>query len=648
MTRSSPLYQDCRAANTAIVASLIGSQMAAQLVAQRQFERLIISPFLLLIALGIRLLSERLTNSEKWSRAVTIVALLLLVVAASAEHYLPSYPGLWAGFGLLPTSWALAIALTMTVQPYKFREPSQPKTWKSVLVALVLVVVVFDRLLLLIQPPDGLTNLGDSTYIVLDELLAPLTGSIPYSDFTPSYTGLLGWVLLPLRFLSIGIDLKMTSVIAIANIFTIAIPLLVVAISRLLLPKSSRLLTFCAFVSLWTVCGPDLGYSAQVREFSQFARYLPSLFGLWLVLRCVSLHQTRLSRQRTYIAGFFLGASVLNSADTGLTLGIAIAIALVLLACKAQKYLWTLSRLLLGAAGFFITYVAALRALGRDFDLTSYFGIRGSALAGDVYPANESISRGFGPHSLVFAIPVVLLVFYLFPDREDSHNVRRNTERFLGLTVAFWLLAQLLKFLSQPHAVAVPAQFIPLFLGGVVIASAIRLQFNELRGTGKRLILLPCVFILALPAAGVLPDSKVSAQDEIKRISGRYVNTNDWSTTPTRPVDGWSRRALTKEDNFLNEVEQRARKFSETELRIGYFGMFGNTVELVTGVDNLLGIPTPEGFGFQIDYFQLACKSVDEKKVDLIIVYQSRFPCSGYHVDFSESTPRFLVFRRNQ
>jgi hypothetical protein len=156
--------------------------------------------------------------------------------------------------------------------------------------------------------------------------------------------------------------------------------------------------------------------------------------------------------------------------------------------------------------------------------------------------------------------------------------------------------------------------------------------------------MLPILFVSALPLAALWQFP--NPQDELRRISGRYTNTTNWSSTPGRVSDGWSPNALKIYDDLFINTAVLARKLEYQNSSVGYFGIFGHTVELLTGVDNVLGIPAPESLRFGSSQEKLACMPVNDRMPHFVIVYASPFPCTHYRLDSTNSTDKFFVYQR--
>jgi hypothetical protein len=556
----------------------------------------------------------------------------------------PSYPGLWAGFGLQPAAVAFALAVTLSFNPLSFETLLEVKFYRFLILYGIPVALVAPRLLLFIQPADGLINLGDTSYHVIDELLGPLTGATPYANYSPQYSGMLGWGLWPMKILGLGSDAVLGIVIVVCNLLTIAVPPLVVAISREAFPQMRRVLAICAFIALWTVCGSDLGYSTQVREFSHFARFVPALVAILLLMRAIGESQNKSGSRRFIVAGAALGFACLNNADHGLTLTAAVAAALLTALINRQLHIRSIFHCLSGFTGLLVVYLFAVITRGQSFSISSFIGLRSTAIEGDVYGGTIS-QIAVGPHVLVLAIPALILTEPR-ADRAPLMDPRQAKVDFLGKTVAVWLLLLSTKFFLFPIMPAIPALFIPAFLGGVVLLARLAPQISKESTWQSRLMAVPALSLLCLSIGAVLPTSNVNVLDELKRISGQVTDRNDWSSTPGRPADGFTIRSLRREDNFIHNVSLLRKKLRIRSEDVAYFGVFGNTTEIILDIDNVLGIAAPESLRFGQAQERLACVPVYQRMPKFIVVYASPFPCTGYTKDQQISNEHFSVYMR--
>jgi len=184
-------------------------------------------------------------------------------------------------------------------------------------------------------------------------------------------------------------------------------------------------------------------------------------------------------------------------------------------------------------------------------------------------------------------------------------------------------------------------------LTAVILVGLIDLKGIRLWPPKLRIVFLPTFFLVSIPIAVVYPDSNVDIRDELKRISGQYLNTSGSSANPSRSSDGWSVEGLGAKDDFINKVSELSTTFSKKGSSVGYFGPFGHTIELLTEVENLVGLASTESLRFGTTQEQLACVPVSRSNADVIIVYNSDFPCDGYVIVPQEPNTRFAVWMRD-
>lgn len=323
---------------------------------------------LLIVGLSIRWLNQKI---QCFQGLIAVVAITSLFVNTFYNFPLSTAPELWSGFGTRPAITSLlfvfillfTVGIANSVNNYSFL--------RNLFTIYAPIAVLISYTPLFIQPPNGLINLGDTTYHVLDEILAPIVGGYPYGDYSPQYSAMLGWLLYPLKLLNLSGATTMVLIIIVCNLLTLLVPVLVALIQKSLFPKSPFLLTLAMFVVLWGVCGPGLGATVQLREFSHFARYVPALLALYLFTKVFKLPKEPLKKSLIVSNGVVLSFAILNSPDVGLALGIALFAALLpSLIKKIVCPFWF--GLLFSSTAFFIGfYFLALVLLGKRPSLIS-------------------------------------------------------------------------------------------------------------------------------------------------------------------------------------------------------------------------------------------------------------------------------------
>jgi hypothetical protein len=474
---------------------------------------------------------------------------------------------------------------------------------------------------------------------VLDELLAPMLGSYPLSEYSPQYSGMLGWVLYPLKFFSLTGETTMIVVIIASNLFNLLIPMLVLFIVIGVFPTLPKLTTLAAFVVIWGVQGASRGESAQLREFANFGRYVPILFVVWIIVRM--LNSSGASQQKlAIVAGLASAFTILGSPDYGLSFVAAFIFSLSIAVYKK----WIASRIhfsfLFGLLLGIVSYCLILMLTGKAASLESWIGLR--VRARSLYGGGEV--EVLDPHLIVMAIAVTSIAFGFNGIRKSAITKQEVTFRISILSVGLWLLSLLARYLLAPGPIGLPPFFIPAFIAIALVVGQVRLNSCTKDKLLNRVQMLPLLLVVALPLAALwnFPEPK----DEIKRISGRYVNTTNWSSTAGRVSDGWSPSALEKYDDFITNTSILAKRIQSNDSSIGYFGIYGHTIELLTGIDNVLGIPAPESLRFGSSQEELACVPIVSRKPRFVIVYSSSFPCSDYKLNMDYSMEKLFVYER--
>ena len=598
-------------------------------------------PAMLVVSVLIALVARRISSNQKTDHLLSILAIFLTVAAIASKTPLSDQPGLWAGFGRIPALTTSAIVLFAFLQGTVLRSKLSLPVRLRLIHQFSAAALLVWYLPIYIQPPNGLINFGDTSYHVVDELLAPAMGAYSYANYSPQYTGMLGWIVAPFMWLPISVETKMTLVIVVINLFILAIPVLVLTILRLQISRLPKLLTTAAFVAVWTVTGAERGYSVHFREFMVFARVVPVLVSL-LALVSMLRSSSRSQELRSTIAGILCGVSFLNSLDSGAPWSIIVVVVLLIatiLRIISWRVFW---RFVIGLSTSLVSYCLFLVTNGLSPSVSSFVGLR--IVGREIY--GGGIPSVTGPHVLVMSIAVASIAFGLGIFQARGRATGRVNSQVVALALGLWMFALLLKYLLFAHPVGLPIFFAPAFIVTVIMALDSHSPTIVRQRLTNRLAALPLSFLLFLPVGAVwqAPDFR----DELRRISGQHLGTTDWSSVPGRVSDGWSLKALTAYDNVLRNVATVADELQVAGLSPGYFGIFGHTVELATGVDNVLGIPAPESLRFGDSQERLACIPVNVRRPDVIIVYASSFPCPGYGPVEYRSTDSLMLYRRIQ
>lgn len=582
-------------------------------------------PLLLIVAAVVSsFVLIRLPKPIPARRTEGFVASVLIFLSLLAVDRSNRYPDLWPGFGIVPTS---VIVLSLVVM--SLSRLQQIARLPKRVVRLLPWIGISAYIPVFIQPTYGLLNLGDTTYHVLDEILAPVVGRAPYFDYSPQYSAVFGWLIKPISFMGLSANATMTAIIVACNVFIILIVVVGVRVMKLIYPRASVGALTLALVSVWCVSGSWNGASTQLKEFATFSRYLPFVSVLWAYFSAVAARTSRSKKLKFLVLGTVLGLALINNPESGGVLVASVGGSLII---PIAKGLIKFSHLMLVVASLFITALLFFGSQTIFFGFPSLQSIVGIRLGGSGLYEFSKLEI-VGPHLIALAVAVAVLVVgirnQLTSLIDGQIRVAASFQVLLGLST----LLLFTKYFFRPIPQSIPQFFVPLTLSAflLVIESGLPGRIWQMPNLRLSINQVPLLALIVLPLGAMtqIPNTI----DEFRRVTHDHSNETSWSTSPGRPVDGWSVPSInTTYDNLFENVLLIASNLDLTNDHLMYFGWHGNAVELVTSVENGLGIPAPESIRFGGNQPRLACLPVDHVRPKFVIVYRTEFPCSGYQL----------------
>lgn len=601
---------------------------------------------LLLVAFAI---CDGLTNFRGRSNQLvgaiaSVISFGLLVASMMKLDY--SNPGLmaWRGFGVLASLFSL-LALGLLVASAN-RIPRCIVGWAALVVSVMALLLYIP---LFIQPPYGILNLGDTTYHVFDELLAPSVGKIAYFNYSFQYGGILGWIFTPISWAPISASIKMTIILLLCNLLILMIPVMCTLSVNRFFPTASRKVLFVSIIAVWCVSGSLNGHTSALAEFANISRYFPLSLTVLTFARMLTCESADETRTWTTICGVLSGLSILNSPEFGVLMALSFVVPSLLLSMRGHR-----------EDRFYRRFIPTVfLTIGLYFCLFSFFfglpkrdaivGIRLSYMSSQVVDSSFFLPL-LGPHLFWMAVGVASVV-----QGCSRLTSRMKDHRDFGLgkfqvSVGVLSLGLLVKFLSRPIPQAIPHYLIPIILASIPLVLTL---LGELKGTSNytfsRILRgLPTLLLAVLPigAAANAPNPI----DEYRRVLSPNLSETDWSVRTGRPIDQWSVDGLNRAyDNLFAEVNEISTEYSRGDKgTVGYFGIHGNTVELVTGVQNVFGIQAPESLVFGGAQTSLACLPLYDAQPHAVILYGTSFPCHGYTEIFGAIEAPFRILLRNK
>jgi len=558
---------------------------------------------------------------------ILIVAALLVFVGLSIAQssVVVLYPEYWGGFGtsVLILALALSVVFLLTIavaraKTARFATQAAGRYGQSLLSFLALALTAWS-MPSLIQPMDGWLNLGDSTEKVLDEVAGWANGNVPGVQFGWHHNSLLGLPLAPLSLFEGRGDEKIVLVVLYVNFLVLMLPTVMASVIVRVVPSINRVQAFALSLVCCSISGSPVN-TAVVQELGFMSRLLlPLTLGALVV------------RFRTVLLGpRHLGAALLAIASTitfwnNLEFGGGAAAASFAVICLSEwRNRQFVRRMITFVAWSAFTSVVVLlpgKVYGGEWFARRLGGI------GDVFFGEMSIStfNNLGPippfslTALWFALSLVATAVGVRGLIRHSSQRSNQVEFVPALYFGVWSLFSFPYILHNGGDGAFRTQFlfVPVALLSATLWGGIRADFarweSRLRErqslriseVAKGVVFLPLVLVASLVVAstiqtpnGVREWQRIQTPEQLER------NLDEWSPAKL----DWIRPA---------SVLELAEGFGGSE-KVGWWYAYGNAIEILTGVENLLGLSGFENVRSPNQY-RLACEPLLKSELSFVI-----------------------------
>ena len=556
----------------------------------------------------------------------TLAFIVTAIGIAGVEHHEPingvvlSYR-LWLGFG----PYVLIVALLITPLVFKIIEwRSLNIAWKALLSVLFLINAV------LVVPSfwqSAATVIdADHSEYVINELLAPLVGHWPYSDFIPQYQSFYGFLLKP--FVG-GMNAAQISNLALMSLTFLSFITMIIGVfiawqaidRRSIALAVGLVIPFTALTQFPTREGFLGSIAALLSGLS--IRVFPGLvlLGLLILLIRKTAGSSTVKRAVAFLVfGFLSGIITWQSQDFGIAAVVTAYIVIAIASSVRYVEIKTTIFALIGYLPGFALYPIIAGAAGKSVNF-KYF----------LFFARQ-FGSGFGaermrtPGPVLFILPLLVLLvvvhgIYIFRSKKitaESGDYSLNS--LIGFTFGLWSLFGFTYYLNRSYASGqMQVLFLPLTISlaafiGILIKDPIRtLVFGNLQKGflfSPRSIkeknfawVLPLLLIISIPFASLLLTPNPSV--EMKRI-------NDAKTTPR-----WPKPTVLAS---VADTKIAAAYAKEKGLSIGFFGASSYYVEKETGVKSLSILNSPFDLFMSKQTAQTSCDYIFKMNPDVIIV----------------------------
>ena len=520
---------------------------------------------------------------------------------------------LWFGWG---DKLALVLLFMGIVGAYLFTSKSLPISAKGVLNSYPLNVaasVVFALYYLpsFIQPFNGLIELHHSKYI-LNDLLIQASGKWPYNEVMPQYVGLLG---LPLKLITfISPSFTVNSALLWVNFLVISEVVILALITKYVLDLKSWGVALMATSSVVFIkVQPNQEIWGSIAQHMNLvpARTILPLVLLFTLLRLNKSEIHRASMPSAVAVGVIAGITAFNNPEFGIPA--AVAVVIILLALLSSRRISTLI--------FAITVISTLVTFGSIFFAYAMFG---DALQVSTWIAMIQV-HGFDGYMNLPMPDFGLWVFFyatlgtsaiigtlaLFgKGLLHQLNVKDLNTAIVLAFAGLWGSSTLFYFTGRSLVPEIVVFLIPLSLTIVCYIQILRnshLRDNPPSKMRTSLSVLPVFLVALIPLVSLF--SAPNPAFEWRRVTGHG--------------ERWGAARLTERPSFT-EMRELVKNDQDNEYL--FFGNNGPAIQILSNIENGLGIISLEDISINPLMAEIACKQLARSDADYVITPRADWP----------------------
>ena len=528
---------------------------------------------------------------------------------------------LWLGFG----PYVLVLALLISPFVLKVIEwRALHLGWKLLVSALILTntVLVIPSFW---QNSSTVIDADHSEYVI-NELIAPLVGHWPYSDFIPQYQSFYGFLLQPFSGSMSAAQISNLALIGLTLLSFITLMLGVFiawnAIDRRSIILALGLVLPFTGLTQFPIREGYLGSIAALLS-GLSIRVFPGLALLGLLILLLRKTSSGSSRKRAIaflIFGFICGITTWQSQDFGIA---AVVTAYLVIAFAGSTRLLDIKTTIFALIGFipgFAIYPVIAAAAGKPIDFKFFLFFARQFGSG----FGSERMRTPGPVLIILPLLVLLVVIhgiYIYKSKKSNTQTGDySLNSLIGFSFGLWSLFGFTYYLNRSYA---SGQMQVLFLSltislaalvGILIKDPVKTTVfgdfqkgflfspSSIRKTNFPWV-LPLLLIISLPFASLLltPNPAI----EMKRI-------NEGETAPR-----WPKPTITAS---VLDAQAGAKYAKESGLSIGFFGASSYYVEKETGVQSVSILNSPFDLFMSQKTAGVSCDYIFKINPDVIVV----------------------------
>lgn len=603
--------------------------------------RSVLLEWLVLISLT-GLLMVRCDSVPKWLRLpvalLTTTFILRTVIDVEPSGEWPNY---WFGFGPRVALLGVLVASLFGVGLYwryqlignsRHRLDQATRLLLNVLGWIVIAWAVPS----LLQPMDAWLNLGDSSEKILDEVAGWAVGNIPGVHTSWIANSFLGLPLAPLSFLSGFGEAKIILIVLYVNLLVLAIPFCMGWIIRRCVPTLGLPASICIAIISVTISGSPANTSL-FQELSFLARGL-----LPVLMAVLALHLLTKNAQLSHVQVLILsgggGVTFWNNLEYGFGALMAVLAIVLVLSEDVKSALKQLRRFAMGFTVMTVLIVIPGVFVGGNWlgRRLGVFNDMFSTQLGDQSYNNLGAIPEFGLSTLCFVLGVVGVALG-FQELRDKESFKASRPGAIGsLYFGVWAVMSAPYFLNGGGSGGFRTQFLNIqvttltfSIFGVLAPKFVKtfrsvktLRFNRMQSVAGVITAFPILLLCSLAVSSVLQVSNgIWEWRRVQTPASANQHIDEWS--PDR-LD-WIRPSL---------IPELVEPFGGVK-SVGWWFSYGNAIEALTGMENLLGTT-----GFEATrtsrQLSLACEPLIQSEKQFVISIGSdpslMSKCAGINV----------------
>lgn len=557
--------------------------------------RSVLLEWLVLISLT-GLLMVRHGSVPKWLRLpVALLSAAFVLRAVIGVKPSGEFPTYWCVFGPRVALLGVLVACMAVVGLYwryqlignsRHRLDQATRSLLSVLGWVVIVWAVPS----LIQPMDAWLNLGDSSEKILDEVAGWTVGNIPGVHTSWTANTFLGLPLAPLSYLSGFGQAKIILIVLYVNLLVLAIPFCMGWIIRRCVPALGLPASFGIAIVSVTISGSPTN-SSLFQELSFLARGLLPVIVAVLTLHLLAKN-SRLSHVQVLSLSGAGSIAFWNNFEYGFGALIAVVSVVLALSEDVKSAFKQLRRLVLGFAITSVLVVIPGVLLGGNW-LGRRLGVFAELFSGQLRTHsynNLPAVPGFGLSTLCFVLGVAGVALG-FQELRDEESFKASRAGAIGaLYFGVWTVMSAPYFLngggnggSRTQFLNIQVTTLTFSIFGVLAPKFVKtfqsvktLRLDRRQSVAGLITALPILLLCSLAASSVLQvPNGIFEWRRVQTPASANQHLDEWS--PDRL--NWIRPSL---------IPELVEPFGGVKF-VGWWFIYGNAIEALTGVENLLG-----------------------------------------------------------